>query len=200
MKLAIALLVSAALLSASYISTPCSLPCSIQSGSHQASPQEMSALTDSVFDNWMDANNWGEYGEHFTVSGVKSNGSGFMVGNFSSLGITSSFIYSSGSLTCCVPDTPSRITDFNTNGMLVGYDNFGGFLKNIRSLDKIKLSFDDGFGINSNSMFAEIDNQDRILLYQEGKSYLLTPVPETGTFGLFLLAGLGFYLKKSVLQ
>ncbi len=49
-------------------------------------------------------------------------------------------------------------------------------------------------------MFAEIDDNNRILLYQEGKSYLLTPVPETGTFGLFLLAGLGFYLKKSVLQ
>lgn len=194
----IALFALAVFASAGYIATPCS-PCEIQPGSHGASPQEMTGLTDSLFSDWVGSPEFGGY----SVSSVKSNGSGYMVGDYSSAGIMASFVYHGGGLTCCTFDTTSRIMDFNRGGMMVGYDNSGGFLKNIRTLSKMPVLFEDGFQLSPRGMFAEIDDGDRILLFQEGKSYLLTPtvtssaseasasVPEPGTFGLVLL-GAGY--------
>lgn len=203
----IALFALAVFASAGYIATPCS-PCEIQPGSHGASAQEMTGLTDSLFSDWVGSPEFGG----FSVSSVKSNGSGYMVGNYSSAGIMASFVYHGGGdrgeLTCCTFDTTSRIMDFNRGGMMVGYDNSGGFLKNIRTLSKMPVLFEDGFRLSPRGIFAEIDDGGRILLFQEGKSYLLTPavtstssasesVPEPGTFGLVLLAGLALTRRRA---
>ncbi len=176
-----------------YIAIPCDAPpCGVQSVSRPATPTELASLTDQLFGNWVGSFQFTQ----FTLANVRTNTWGFMVGDYSSQGITSSFVYSesSGALLCCTFDTLFRITDLNNNGLVVGYDNAGAFLGRLDTWNtdqhRMALAFRGNFTLTANSRFMAIDDQNRMLLFQDGRSYRVQENPEPGTLALFGL-GLG---------
>jgi hypothetical protein len=105
MQLAIALTFLAGVLNATilppYTATPCNgsgqVACSISSVSHPATPSEMGLLTNQIFGSWLTANfgtNWTRLGPNptFSISSVKGNSEGYLIGNCFSRGFASSFI------------------------------------------------------------------------------------------------------------